>query len=205
MPNDTTSPRLACPSCIFYVLFCQITFLKRWNSIQVAAPSVSPLQAHRSIHRSTPVANTVSSPQRRRTTKISTPLPGHLSQPLINLILTIHTINAIDTFLPTGKATHTNAHVHLAHTTMTIDLYHLRQLHTCISPSTTQNIPHRIICHHLLNISARSPLVPKDRSLSLTIDNHIHLLTFNHPNAPTIRLHHRHLFLNPYKRTPYFL
>ena len=108
------------------------------------------------------------------------------------------------TLLPAGNTTHTNVRVYLAHPTMSINICPLRRLHTIMYPSNTQNIPHRIIYHYLLT-SKKSPLVPRDRSLSLTIDNHIHSLTINHLSAPTIRLHNLHLFLNPYELVPYLL
>ena len=45
--------------------------------------------------------------------------------------------------------------------------------------------------------------MPRDRSLSLTINNNIHSLS---PSInPTLRLHHLHIFLNPYQRMPYLL
>ena len=47
--------------------------------------------------------------------------------------------------------------------------------------------------------------MPRDRSISLTINNNIHSLTPSTPNNPTLRPHHLHLFLNPYQRMPYLL
>ena len=87
---------------------------------------------------------------------------------------------------------------------MPLTLYHLRRLHTSMNRSNTQNIPHQIIYHHLL-ICVNSPLVPRDRSLTHTVDNAIYSLTITHPLAPIIRLYQLYLFLNPYKREPYLL
>ena len=87
---------------------------------------------------------------------------------------------------------------------MCINLCHLRRLPTSIYPSNTQNMPYRIIYHHLL-VSTKSLLMLRDRSLRLTIDNTFHSRIINHLDAPTIRQHRLHLFLNQYKRVPYLL
>ena len=57
------------------------------------------------------------------------------------------------------------------------------------------------IFHHL-RITATSPLIPRDRSLSITIDNVVHILTPAPLNGATPP-HRFHLFLNPHKRMPY--
>ena len=99
---------------------------------------------------------------RRRSPTLSTPLSGHVSQPHINLTLTVHTITTIEAVLPAGTTTHTTAHVYLTHPTIPLNLGHLQRLHTYLNPSNTQTISHSIIYHHLL-ISAKLTLVPKDR------------------------------------------
>ena len=87
---------------------------------------------------------------------------------------------------------------------MPLNLGHLRNLRAWLKPSNNTPISHRIIYHHLL-ISANSPLVPRDRSLSLTIDSNIYSLTPTIDTTPTLCSHQLHLFLNPYKRDPYIL
>ena len=85
---------------------------------------------------------------------------------------------------------------------MPLKLDHLRILHTRMRPSNTHNLSHRVIYHHLF-ISARSPLIPRDRSLSLTTDSTTHTLTPKGTDATPTRQHCLHLFLNLYKRSPY--
>ena len=84
------------------------------------------------------------------------------------------------------------------------DTLPLRRLRITLRPSDTHQLPLRILYHHLL-ISARSHLIPRDRHLSLTIDNTIHTMTPNDTHDPSIRLHSLHLFLNPSTDFPYLL
>ena len=72
-------------------------------------------------------------------------------------------------------------------------------LNTSIHPTNTHGLSHRIIYHHLL-ISSRSPPAPLDRSLSLIMYTAIYPLT---PISQRIPQHNLHLFLNPYKGSPY--
>ena len=198
LPSDSISTPQPCPACIVYALLHQNTFLKRWNDITTTAPPASPLQAHRSVYHPTSAPSTMSI-HSRRPPAMNTPVPRHVSQPLIDLTLTVHTIAAIEAVLPVDKLTRTTAHIHIAHPIMPLNLGHLSNLRAWLNPSTNRPISHRIIYHHLL-INANSPLVPRDRSLSLTIDRNIYSLTPTVDTTPTLRPHQLHLFLNPYKQ-----
>ena len=76
--------------------------------------------------------------------------------------------------------------VHLFHPHMPLTLNHLRCLRNTLRPSVTHLLPLRVLYCHLL-ISASSPLIPRDRYLSLTMDNTIHTMT---PTTHTIRPPH---------------
>ena len=123
----------------------------------------------------------------------------HVSQPDISLYLTHHTVAEIDNTLTATNTTHNGAHEHLYHPNMHIKLNFLRMLNTSIHPTNTHGLSHRIIYHHLL-ISSRSPLAPLSRSLSLIMYTAIYPLT---PISQRIPQHNLHLFLNPYKGSPY--
>ena len=202
LPSDTTSTPRVCPACIVYTLLHKNTFFQWWNDIQTTAPPATPLQAHRSLHHPTPAPSAMST-HPRRPLAYTTPLTRHVFHSLIDLTFTIITINAIEVVLPADIPTHTTVHVHIAHPTMSLTLGHLHHLNACLHLSNKTFIPFRIIYHHLL-ISAKSPLVSRDRSILLTIDNDIHSLTPIHPITKH-RRHFLHLFLNPYNRSPYRL
>ena len=71
-----------------------------------------------------------------------------------------------------------------------------------MSSSNTNHLLHRVINHYLLT-SASSPLIPRDRDLSFTLDNNIYPLTPHRTDTHTTRKHHIQLFINPYKRSLY--
>ena len=94
--------------------------------------------------------------------------------------------------------------VHLFHPHMPLTLNHLRRLRNTLRPSVTHLLPLRVLYCHLL-ISASSPLIPRDRYLSLTMDNTIHTMPPNDTHDPSTPLHFLHLFLNPSTGFPYLL
>ena len=145
------------------------------GEIILRLPPANPLQAHRSVHHPSHVTSAMST-HPRLPPAMTTPLPRHVSQPLIDLTLTVHIITVIEVVFLVDKPTHTTVHVHIAHAAMPLNIRHQENLRAWINPSNNTPISHRIIYHHLL-ISASSPLVPRDRSLSLPIDISIHSLT----------------------------
>ena len=140
---------------------------------------------------------------RRQPPVLFTPLSRHVDQPYINLILTVHTTTAIEAILLVGNPTHITAQVNLEHPTIPLTLDHMCHLRAYMYLLNNTSISFRIIHHHLL-LSANSPLVPRDRSISLTIDNNIHSLTPLGPIDQQQR-YHLHLFVNPYNRSLYLL
>ena len=108
----------------------------------------------------------------------------------------------MDNSLTTVNIAFNNAKVHLSHHIILITLNHLRIIYTSMRPSNNHNVLYRVIFHHLL-LSARYPLIPRDRFLPLTMDSTTHILTFRGTEAPPTSQHYLYLFLNPYKRSPY--
>ena len=100
--------------------------------------------------------------------------------------------------------TDNNAQVHLSYLHMPLTLRHIRRLHITLRPYDTNHLSLRVLYHHLL-ISARSPLIPQDRYLSITMDNTIHTMTPNDTYALSTILHYLHLFINPSTGSPYLL
>ena len=94
--------------------------------------------------------------------------------------------------------------VHRYHSHMALTLRHLRRLRIILCPSDTHQLPLRVLYHQLL-ISARSPLIPRDRHLSISMDNTIYAMTPNATHDSSTRLHYIQLFLNPSTGSPYLL
>ena len=90
----------------------------------------------------------------------------------------------------------TSAQVHLSHPHIPPTLHHLRRLRSTLHPAISNHLPLRVLYHHLF-ISTRSSLIPRNRHLSITMDNTIHTMTPNDTHDPSTRLHYIHLFLNP--------
>ena len=93
-------------------------------------------------------------------------------------------------------------HVHLSHPHIPLTMGHMRRLHLTLQPNITHHIPLRVIYHHL-HMSARAPLIPRDRFLNLTMTNTIHTMTPNDTHNPSTRLYYIHLFLDPSTSAPY--
>ena len=120
----------------------------------------------------------------------------------MNLSLPQHTVSDIDNIINAANTACNNVQVHLSHPNMYIKLNHLRILHTSMRPSNTYKISHHVIYYRIF-ISERSPLIHRDRFLSLTMDNTTHTLTPRGTEAPPISQHFLRLFLNPCKRSSY--
>ena len=131
LTSDSIPPPRPCPACIIYALLYQNTFLIRWDDITATAPPSSPLQAHRSIHHPTPPPSALPiHPHRPPAPTIS--LPHHVSQPLIDLTLTAHTIAAIEAVMLVDTSTHPNTHIHITHPTIPLTIGHMRRLRDCL-------------------------------------------------------------------------
>ena len=185
-PHHTTTDPLAYSGCIVYAPIHQKTLMQRLNDIHGTITPLSLLQDHRSIHSSTPVHGTHSPPLHCSKPLSSSPSPCHISQPGISLSLPYHIVSEIDKVITAANTAYNSAQVHLSHPTMHIKFNHLMTLHTNMCPSNNHNLSHRVIYHHLLT-SARSPLIPRDSYLSLTMDNTTHTLITKVTDAPPTR------------------
>ena len=87
---------------------------------------------------------------------------------------------------------------------MPLTLRHIRRLRITLRLYDTHHMSLRVLYHHLL-ISARSPLIPRDRYLYITMDNTIHTMTPNDTYDLFTRLHYLHLFINPSTGSLYLL
>ena len=86
--------------------------------------------------------------------------------------------------------------IHLAHPTLPRTMKNIHSLHNRTSLSLPQ------LFHHL-RITATLPLIPRGRTLSITLDNVVHILSPQALNGETPP-HRLHLFLNPHNRMPFF-
>ena len=117
---------------------------------------------------------------------------------IVNIVLTSHTLEAIQQVMTATPAPNLYTTPHIAHPTLPLPLTHLHRLHRIIQSAQDQTMPHRVILHHI-HITALSALVPSDRTLKLSLDNTIHTLT--PPRTGNVATpHHLHLFLNPHNR-----
>ena len=119
----------------------------------------------------------------------------------VNLILSQHTLEEIHQVLAASPASRHCTKVHISHPVIPITMKHLRKLQGLVHSGKYQNISTRTCFHHL-RITTISPLIPRDRSLHITNNNIIYVLT---PTGTTnvATPHHLHLFLNPHNCMPY--
>ena len=201
LPMDVTPPHTVCPGCIVYALLHQNTLLQRWQDIHDTLRPTPPIQQHRFIHSPDPILGPGISGNLAGT---STP-PTHSNTPtprqVIDLTLHQHADNEIVAVFARSTAD-TSAMVHRYHSHMALTLRHLRRLRIILCPSDTHQLPLRVLYHQLL-ISARSPLIPRDRHLSISMDNTIYAMTPNATHDSSTRLHYIQLFLNPSTGSPY--
>ena len=161
---DTTPPHTVCPGCIDHALLHQNTFLQRWYDVHDTFRPTPPLQQHRSIHSPDPILGSGISCH-----LAGTPTPSTLStkptpRQVIDLTLHQHADNEIAAVFARSTAD-PSAMVHLSHSRMPLTLPHLRRLRITLRSSDTHQLLLRVLYHHLL-ISARSPLIPRERGIS---------------------------------------
>ena len=90
---------------------------------------------------------------------------------------------------------------HISHPIMTLKMTQLHSLNRLIQASLDQTLSHRGLFRHL-RITAMSTLIPSNRTLKITLDNDIHILTPPRTRSVTIS-HHLRLYLNPHNRPTY--
>ena len=196
LPMDDTPPHTVCPGCIIYALLHQNRFIQRWHDIHDTPRPIPPLQQHHSIHNPNAVhLDGAPIPPM--------PFPTPPPRQVIDLTLYPHATNEIATVFA-RSTTANSAQVHLSHPHIHITIYHLRRLNLTLQPNDTHHLPLRVIYYHMY-ITTRAPLIPRNRYLSLTMDNTIHTMTSNETHDPSTRLQYIHLFLNPTTGLSYIL
>ena len=203
LPMNDTSLHAVCPGCIVYTLLHQNAFLQRCHDIQDTLLPTPPLKQHHSIHIPTPILVTGRSRHLDGTPIPPTPFNAPPPQQVFDLTLHPYATNKISAVIDRSTAAN-SAKKHLSHPHMPITIGHLRRLNLTLQPKVTHHLTLRVIYHHM-HISARAPLISRDRYLFLTMDNTIHTMTPNATHDPSTRLHYIHLFLNPPTGSPYIL
>ena len=120
---------------------------------------------------------------------------------IVDLALTSHTHEAIQQVLTATPAAHHCTTTHISHPTVPLTMTHVYSLHRLLQEKLDRTISHRVIFHHL-RLTAMSTLIPCDRTLKITLDNTIHILTPPRTGNVTTP-HHLHLYLDQHDRLPY--
>ena len=144
--------------------------------------SASPAQIYDTSTESTPVIQPAS--------------PASVIRHCNNLVLPPHTHMEIRKILTSNPSSPLCKKIHLNHPIMPLTMKNLHSLH---DRNTLLLLPPPF--HHL-RITATSPLLPRDRLLSITLNKVVHLITPPTLNGETPP-HRLHLFLNPYNRMPF--
>ena len=119
----------------------------------------------------------------------------------VKLVLTKHTLGEIRQALIVTLDSNNCTNVHISHPTMFLLTKHLHKIKGIIRSGMDHTLLHYTFFHHL-QIMAMSPLIPRDRSLHITLDNITHART--PPGAASNATPHiLHLFLNPHNRFHY--
>ena len=175
------------------------TFAERWNEMQHNLAPAQPSQLHPSLN--SPQSGNSASPSHTYSASLgSTHVSQHTSSASvirhsITLALPPHTDMEIQKVLISNPSSPLCTKIHLAHPTLPLTIKNIHSLHNRTPLSLPQLFYH-------LRITATSPLLPRDWSLSITLDNVVHILsppTLNGETPP----HRLHLFLNPHNRMPF--
>ena len=196
-PNEGTPTTYT--NCVVFDLIHQITFAERWKNMQHDLASAQQSQLHPSLnspqpgHSASPMQNYGVSPL-----SIQVPTPASILSVVSNfitLVLSPHTDVEMQNFLIANPLSPLCTMIHIAHPVLPLTMKNLHSLHN----RTPLSISH--LFHHL-RIIATSPLIPCDRSLYVTIDNVVHILTL--PSLSGVTTSSRlHIFLNPHDDLPY--
>ena len=131
------------------------------------------------------------------------PVPTRPPRQVLDLTLHQDDTNEIAAVIARSTAAN-SAHVHLSHPHMSLTMGHLLRLHLTLQPNDTHHLPLRVIYHHM-HISARAPLILRDRFLNLTMNNTVYTMTPTDTHNVSTRLHCIHLFLDPPTSSPSIL
>ena len=120
---------------------------------------------------------------------------------VVNLALTKHMLEEIHQALTVTPNSNNCTNVHISHPTIPLLAKNLHKLQDMTRSGIDHTLSHQTIFHQL-HITAMPPLIPRDRSLYITLDDITHALT--PPGAASDAIPHRlHPFLNPHNRLSY--
>ena len=168
---------------------------------------ISSAQIHPSLHIPYLLEKTIL-PRRQGTPSVSSLAMTTESTPpstlmTVNFFLTHPMLDEIHQVLTATSDSNECSTVYIYHSFLSITMKHRYTPERLIHSEQHQNLSNQILFNHL-RITTSSPLIPRDRSLHLTIYNTIYALT--PPCATTMDTPHRiQLFINPYNRIPYLL
>ena len=192
--TDDGSPS-TCAGCVIFALIHHNTFAERWIEIQYDLAPAQPTQLHPSLN-SQQHDLTASPTNQQDASSLSLAKPETYStSPVlriaINLVLSSHTKQAVQQVLAVNPSLPLCTTVHISHPALPLTMKNLHSLH---------DLNHLTILHMFnhLCITTVSPLIPRDRTVYVTVHQITYPLT---PATP----HHLHLFLNPHNRHPYLL
>ena len=94
----------------------------------------------------------------------------------VDLVLTQHTLEEIQHAIITILASHLCSKVYIFHLAMLITMKGLHSFRYLIRSGQHKKLSNQTLFHHL-RITALPPLIPRNRSLYITIDNIIYALT----------------------------
>ena len=204
MPHTDAEILSTCSVCVLYALFHQKTFAQRWNDIQTVVTITQRVQIHASLNspqrmecvtpprgKGTPIRSEVTTDT--AATQPSTHMP-------VNLVLTNTTLGTIRQILTAHPATHRYAKENIPHPAILITKERLVILQGILRSVTDETLFHALLYHHF-RLTVMSELISDDRTLELTVENAIYILT---PPRTTsvVTPHHFHLYLNPHDRLP---
>ena len=204
-PLSATDTPHTCSSCVLYTLIHQNTFAQRWSDIQTPLTTTRHQQLHPSLNSPPPVKHTTPPSDNGKPSGAILPIPTDITrtQPnmLVNLALPTHTLAAIQQVLTATPISHQCTTTHVFHSTLPLTMTQVHSFNRLIQENLDRTISHRVIYHHL-RVTAMSTLIPCDRTLKITLDNTIHILT--PPRTGSVAIpHHLHLYLDPHDRLPY--
>ena len=199
-PHSDDGIPSTCTGCVIFAIIHQNTFAERSTELQHNLAPAQPSQLHPSLnspqpgHRASPAqtygASTESSPV------LQPASPASVIRHCTNIVLPLHTHTEIRQVLTSNPSSPKCTNIHLDHPTMPLPMKNLHSLH---NRNKLLLLPP--LFHHI-RITATSPLLLRNRSLSITLDKIVHIMTPPTLNGDTPP-HRLHLFLNPHNRMPF--
>ena len=194
--TDNGSPS-TCASCIIFALIHQNTFVERWNDMQHGLAPDRSSQLHPSLnspqpdHSVSPAQTYGASPESTNVLQLAS--SASVIRHCTNLVLSPHTHIEIQTVQTSNPSSPLCTKIHLDYPTIPLMVKNLHSLHDRNKPISLPPL------FHHLRITATSLLLLRDRSLSITLDKGVHIMTPPTLNGETPP-HRLHLFLNSHNR-----